>query len=320
MDLFEYSEIIQKHDDGSYSCLPSTREKINHILHHGDGCLVVKGFPIEEKSRAELEKDVYDFSFIFGVPLSQTVLNEFIIRVEDLKGKTKNKAVKKGYTGNESLPSHNNEECDLMLLFGFVTAKEGGESRLASTNRICKQLQKEHPEEFLTLQEPLPYDKSIVSKRPDDWFYIPPISKISEDDYIIWYCRFFIHRAINIYPCERLSRKQLRALDALDKVIAENIQTYPIQVGDVLFLNNHKVLHARNEFIEGDDRLLYRTWLSIPNSHQLPDVYKNNYARVGKGQYRGGVWSENFELDEIPEDFNLARKKIQEHLYHSVEA
>jgi hypothetical protein len=63
--------------------------------------------------------------------------------------------------------------------------------------------------------------------------------------------------------------------------------------GDMQFLNNHAVYHARTAFRDdpatGRVRRLYRVWLAMANSRALPADHAVLWRDVRAGAPRGGI-------------------------------
>jgi hypothetical protein len=63
--------------------------------------------------------------------------------------------------------------------------------------------------------------------------------------------------------------------------------------GDLQFLNSHITYHGRTAFEDdkqsGQDRLLLRLWLSMPNSRALPASHAVLWGRAEAGARRGGI-------------------------------
>jgi hypothetical protein len=63
--------------------------------------------------------------------------------------------------------------------------------------------------------------------------------------------------------------------------------------GDIQLLNNHVIYHGRTAFKDdessGQDRMLMRLWLSVPNSRALPDDHAVLWGDIGAGKPRGGI-------------------------------
>ena len=66
-----------------------------------------------------------------------------------------------------------------------------------------------------------------------------------------------------------------------------------LEPGDMQFLNNHVIYHARTAFEDdaarGQVRLLYRLWLSMPNSRALPAGHEVLWGSTRAGALRGGI-------------------------------
>ena len=57
--------------------------------------------------------------------------------------------------------------------------------------------------------------------------------------------------------------------------------------------NNHVIYHARTAYVDDPassrDRLLFRLWLSMPNSRALPAGFEALWGRIEAGALRGGI-------------------------------
>ncbi len=72
-----------------------------------------------------------------------------------------------------------------------------------------------------------------------------------------------------------------------------------MQTGDMQFINNHVIYHARTAYEDHNDdpggagtdqrRLLHRLWLAMPNSRALPDDHQVLWRNVAAGTVRGGI-------------------------------
>ena len=83
----------------------------------------------------------------------------------------------------------------------------------------------------------------------------------------------------------RLTAAQNEALDLLAAVAEETCLYCPFEPGDIQLLNNHVVFHGRTAYEDdadaGQERLLLRLWLAMPNSRRLPAGH-----RPAVGQHR----------------------------------
>lgn len=317
MNKYQFDKIFTKNDDGYYCCSSAHKEQMEQILNEGDGYFIINGFPITEQSTEALEKDILKFSFTFGVPVSQSIKNDFILRIEDLKSKMDSTFSAEGYQDSGDMPPHN-DRCDLLMLYGIQPATQGGYTRLIKSKLVCNQLSNEYPVAFEILQRDFTFDNSCYSKKDGDEYQLPILHRRDNGDFMVWYSKWFIQNAVRLNHNLHLSEDEIAALDILDKVIESNIERCMLQKGDILIVNNHRSLHSRQRFLAGDERLLYRVWLSIPDGLELSIKYKSIFGRVEKGSYRGGVWSDQRRLTDISKNMDIAKKEIKNRLFEGL--
>ncbi len=69
-----------------------------------------------------------------------------------------------------------------------------------------------------------------------------------------------------------------------------------LEPGDIQFIHNHQILHARTAYEDYEEpdkkRHLLRLWLSPPNGRPLPQVFAERYGSVTPGN-RGGIMVPN---------------------------
>ena len=91
----------------------------------------------------------------------------------------------------------------------------------------------------------------------------------------------------------RLSPPQAEALDLLHDLAEELCFEMTFAPGDIQFVNNHVIYHARTAFEDnpgaGADRLLLRLWLAVPNSRPLPSGHEILWRSIEPGTLRGGI-------------------------------
>ncbi|MEP0987518.1 TauD/TfdA family dioxygenase [Ekhidna sp.] len=310
MKTFDFNDYFSLTNDGYYSSEEDYLEVLNEVLNEELGYLLLKGFPIHRQTEKEIQENILKFGFTLGVPVSETKYNDFILRLEDLntiiddgKANSKNRPLLNGQEDARAVPIHN-DRSDLLVLCGMKPARKGGETFVVSSNQICEKLIDKYPKQFEVLQQPFKYDYMEGLQE------IPIISKTS-NGYIMWYVRSIIENTIKTNNLPNLTIAQIDALDTLDQVINEFRESIILKHGDVLIVNNHKALHGRLKFLEGDNRLLYRIWISSPASQKLPNSYSTLFRHTDQGCYRGGVWSDDFELNQISTNINLAKEQIK---------
>jgi len=314
MKVFQFHETFFRDENGFEFQDEAIKNELFDVLFDGDGYILIRGFPIDDTQLSKSEADVLNFSFLLGVPVSQNTDNEFICRVEDLKGKVGAKP--RGYQHAQPLPYHS-DRCDLLLLCGVNPAPLGGETIVVSANKIHERVRQEYPTVYNVLKRPFPFDMRIAGFGDhQQWYDVPVFSEIEGKNPLLWYCRGYIEDSQKHADCPKLSDEQDQALDVMSTIInsGEYGEQVNLQRGDILVMSSTRSLHARNGYPAGSERLLLRVWISN-NSSRLPDHFKSVFGNTTPGSYRGGVWSERLNLTMIPEDLTAAKQYMKTRVF-----
>ena len=109
------------------------------------------------------------------------------------------------------------------------------------------------------------------------------------------YARAFIEAAQTRAETPRLTTAQTEALDLVD-TLAESDDLrldMAFRPGDIQFLHNHQILHARTPYQDWPEperkRHLLRLWLSAHDGRDLPPGFAERYGPLAKGAVRGGI-------------------------------
>jgi len=104
--------------------------------------------------------------------------------------------------------------------------------------------------------------------------YPLPVWGVRHGKFTSHYSRTYVEAAQRQPESEvpRVSDRQWQALDLLATLAEELCFEMSFATGNIQFVNNHVIYHARSaeDDEEGHDRLLLRLWLSMPNSRALP--------------------------------------------------
>ena len=107
------------------------------------------------------------------------------------------------------------------------------------------------------------------------------------------YSRTYIEASQKLPSAPRLSAEQDGALDLIAEVAEAICYRMRLSPGDMQFLNNHVIYHARDAFTDGHQlgqaRRLLRLWLAAPNSRALPEDHAILWGSVAAGALRGGI-------------------------------
>lgn len=241
-----------------------------------------------------------------GLPVSQNGLGHILGHVKDLGDDPTAIDHVRIYRTNARQYFHA-DDSDLVGLLCLARAQEGGESDLCSSNEVWNVLQAERPDIAERLTKPEWYfdRKGEVSKGEKDFirnavFYLEKEQEGKErrvyckyDPYFLWSMTRFSDAGI-VPP---ISDEQKEAMTVLEETCQRLALHMILEVGDVQFLSNAQVLHARTAYrdwdVPGKDRRwLMRVWLGTSESSggwRLP------FHDSGE-EKRGGI-----QVDDVPE-------------------
>lgn len=144
---------------------------------------------------------------------------------------------------------------DIVGLLCVCRAQEGGESDIVSVHHVWNTLQREHPDVAELLAKPVWYfdRKGETSEGEEEWiktsvFYIEPRGKgrvyCKWDPYFVRSLTRFSDKGL----IPSLSEEQVHALTVLEEVCQKLSLHMVLEVGDIQFLSDAHVLHARTAY------------------------------------------------------------------------
>jgi hypothetical protein len=308
---------LNKNTDISY-LFKKHKKYIDSVLKNR-GFILIRGVPVKELGIDKCRNELLNIGFLFGAPVSQSKKFDFIGHVTD-KQSDISRPNQRGYESRAALPFHS-DRCDLLSLLCIHPARRGGETRLVSAVSAFGQLQRSHPNLASLLTQPFPFDRrDDIGGGERGWTMLAPFSCLNAT-FVSRYVRRFIESSQRFSDAPRLTKQQIEAMNALDRYLEEKGQSLDLSLesGDLLLIDNHRLLHARSEYTDvasssEDKRLLLRLWLAYEDSPTLPIAHQETYGRVEGGVYRGGVWPDGFPLSNVPADMDDARTAIEQQL------
>jgi hypothetical protein len=174
-------------------------------------------------------------------------------------------------------------------------AKSGGRSAIASSTSIYNAMVRSRPDLVRELEQPFHLDRKGEIPAGQGPTYPLAIFHHLAGQLITVYARDFIQAAQRFEHVPRLTGRQVEAMDLLDALAASDPFRFDMdfQPGDIQFLHNHQILHARTAFEDYPEperkRHLLRLWLSVPNGRELPAALAARYGEVTVGKIRGGI-------------------------------
>lgn len=278
--------------DYPLSALTPVIDEVPRRLEEGPGFVLIRGLPRERYSDDECAMLYWTLCSRVGNPVSQNALGERLCHVRDV-GRSLADPKVRGYQTAAKLDFH----CDLLPvdvlgLFCLRAAKSGGASFLVSSLAVHNVLLEERPDLLDVLYEPFHADwRGDEPPGETPWYTNPMYSLHDGKVSSRLTTRFVFDSAARYGPEVALTPKQSEALDVAHE-IAERPEmrlAMGFQEGDMQFINNHIILHAREEYEDYDEperkRHLLRIWLGLPpeRRRQLAPELAGRYRFVETG-------------------------------------
>ncbi len=281
--------------------LPSTAAllaEISEELEDGLGAVRLRGLPVERYSDDDIRRIFWGLGCHLGTAVYQNARGEIMGEVRD-ETKLPDKTFKP--TGPGQIVSSrararsagplrwHTDRCDVIALLCVRNAKAGGISKLTSIVTIYNEILRRRPDLLALLC------RDYWSARPGDeeGVYAMPVFAVQDGKLTCQYSRTYVEQAQERPEVPRITAAQNEALDLLAEV-AEDVCLYaPFVPGDIQLLNNHVIFHGRTAYQDDSaaqqERLLFRLWLSMPNSRRLPRGLETLWGSTEPGVLRGGV-------------------------------
>jgi len=248
--------------------------KITKILH-GVGFLIIDGKSFLDFSKVEIIKIYEIICNILGTLYIQNINSEKIVEIKD-EGKSmasggRYHQTKTGGSYHTDSPHWTNVP-DLVGMLCINQAKEGGTSKFVSAYTIHNQLLNEQKDKLKTLYEKFHFDKRGEFKTNESQTVFESIFAFKDGKL---YCRFLkdyivAGHKIKNYPLTKLQESSLQSLDEISKN-ENNVLSYDLKSNDIVFFDNHRILHGRTEFEDYEDenrkRRFLRTWIKFDFSN-----------------------------------------------------
>jgi hypothetical protein len=276
---------------------PASRQALEQAVAATQGpwgmCLL-KGFPVDRWSEADCRLAYWGMGLHMGVARTQNRASEIINDVRDAGGSYKS-TNGRGYNTNAELDFHC-DSCDVVALLCRRTAREGGASKVVSSQALVAEFARRRPDLVATLRQPFHYSYQGAQDPSQAPYYQIPLLGAEDAPFAFRINRKNVtaaQRDFNDVP--RLSVAQTEALDLIDILLQDPALSYSmwLEKGDLQLLNNYKVVHSRTRFVDHEDpdqkRHLLRLWLAVPISQRLPRDWAAYYGDDRAGSVRGGL-------------------------------
>jgi len=257
---------------------------------NGKGFAIIRGLPNSCWSDEDLIRAYWGIGTWLGDPVSQNakahLLGHIIDQRSELSGDTRI------YQTNQAQPFHS-DSCDIVGLLCLRAARQGGASSIASSSAIHNHLLDIEPKLLETLYGTFECDR--YGEIPAGKLPYYTINLFNDIDGKIVCCGMDpdIRSAQRHSEVQPLSKDQIRALAAFQEAAKALSLNMTLGRGDIQFVNNHTVTHAREQFEDYEEldkrRYLVRLWLSSPLGRTLPEFMRERWGNIKVGCVRGGI-------------------------------
>jgi alpha-ketoglutarate-dependent taurine dioxygenase len=270
-----------------------TIEGVLNEVQNGRGFAIFRGLPVERYERADLEMIYWAIGAYMGQVISQNGIGDLIAEVTD-KGASYDNAVNdRGYMSKDKLNPHV-DTSDMTALLCLRTSGNGGMSSLTSSAAVYNEILSCRPDLLEVYYRGFHHDlrgegptgsfNEVTQNRIPVFSYHEGLLSCCYNDKIM--------RSAHDKTGQPLTDLEMEAIDLLLEVaeLPELRCDFELEVGDIQFINNYVLLHARSAFESDPDpaerRCLLRMWMNCRNPRPLATNFADRY-NTGP---RGGVF------------------------------
>jgi hypothetical protein len=238
-------------------------------LARGRGFVLVRGFPVRRYSAEDAALAYWIIGTHLGRPVSQNAEGDRLGHVIDT-GADPDSLSTRLYRTRRELTFHT-DGADLIGLFCLRRARSGGVSRIASSVAVYNELVRRRPDLAPLARASYAHYMPGAQGRADASVFQYPIVSGEADRFRMLFLGWYIRNAQTVSGVPALSREQLELIDLLEQIPEEPgiALDMSFEEGDIQFLKNSVILHARTEYEDFDEpdekRHLLRLWLSAPD-------------------------------------------------------
>jgi len=289
--------------------LPSGQEFFDDVreeLENGSGMAKILGLDVSRYDDAQLRRIWYGLGQHLGTPMFQNRHGE---RMRDIKDQGTGVAASlygqmTDAAGQSFLSSgartlttgalrFHTDRCDVVGLLCVRQASVGGVSKLASSAAVYNEILKRRPDLHALLCQPIPRSRFGEEAGGEHIVYELPIFGVRDGKSTSHFSLTYIENAQMLPGARQLGEAEREAIQMLMDVAQELCFEMRFAPGDIQLLNNHVIYHGRTAFQDGadagQDRMLMRLWLAMPNSRALPPDHAVLWGDVEAGRPRGGI-------------------------------
>jgi hypothetical protein len=236
-------------------------------IQNGRGFQVVSGVPVGEWSEADASLCFWCLGLHMGRPGAQNPQGDLLGHVRDTGADARDRFVRL-YRTAANIDFH----CDAADVVGLLclnTARRGGASRIVSSVAVYDELASRRPDLAARLYEPF-----LVDVRDEDASgalrYVPvPPCRFADGRLRTFYHSDYFRSVARHADAPAFTASERELLDLYEGIASDPKLFLDMQFapGDIQWLSNHTILHARTAYEDFPEperkRHLLRLWLSI---------------------------------------------------------
>ena len=245
-------------------------------LLEGRGFVLIRGVPVAEYSRAQSALAFWGIGLHLGRPISQNGQGHLLGHVKDI-GNDYNDPTTRGYTSRAEIGFHC-DRCEYVGLMCLHPAKQGGESRIASSVMLYNEMLARRPDLVEELVKDFCWTRHGESSPGEKPFYEYPVFAFEQGYFSARGVSSHIYKSQGLPGVPPFTEKQIEALDLFKATVRELAFDMEFRQGDIQFLQNQVILHSRRGFEDWPEperrRHLLRLWVSDDAGRAVPPVYR----------------------------------------------
>ena len=269
--------------------------EIQRQIEDGRGYVALRRLPVEDYSKDEIGMIFWAIGTHLGRGLSQSVLGDRLGHVKDF---SREDPLARAYRNKQELSPHT-DSCDLVGLACLCNAESGGVSRLTSALTVHNVMLEEYPEALERLYRGYVFHRRGEEK-PGDLPHTPyrvPVYSNTEGKVSARYVRTYVE-AGEASAGRPMGEAELAVLDRFEEITKrpELMLEFTLLPGEIYFINNYTILHARTAFDDGDAeedqrRHLLRLWLEVPDMRPVHQHIRSGGIEAVPGRRPSYDWS-----------------------------
>ncbi len=273
-------------------------------LENGLGIVKLRGLPVERYDEDDLRRIWFGLAHNLGRPVWQNRTGELMRAIRDEGREVGARYGQIEDNGGTFLSSYartlsngqlrfHTDRCDVVGLLCVRQARAGGVSKLASSAAIHNAMLARRPDLAAALYEDVWRSRLGEEQGGESLAYPLPVFGQRDGRFTSHFSLTYIEAAQKMPGVPRLGERQREAIDMLMALAEELCFEMRFAAGDMQFVNNHVIYHARTAFEDepspGRGRTLLRVWLAMPNSRALPVSHGVLWRATDAGSLRGGI-------------------------------